>query len=205
MTWRALRPAIVAAAVVCSVAIPTPLMATSAPARPSIATVPAVNDTLRALDRLHSYGYTINTPARAERAIRHWQKVNGLTVDGIVGPETLSSLDMTTGGATATAPAARTTPPPVPAADVDVEGIIREIWPDDLEDRAVAIATRESRLEPTARNACCYGLFQIHWTAHRDWLARIGVTDPIQLLDARTNTTAAYALYQLDGWAPWSL
>jgi hypothetical protein len=165
----------------------------------------SVTNTLRALARLHEFGYTINTPARAERAIRHWQKVNGLTVDGIIGPETLSSLDMTTGGATATAPAARTAPP-VPAADDGMpETIIRDVWPDELEDRAVAIATRESRLVPTARNACCYGLFQIHWTAHRDWLARIGVTDSIQLLDARTNTIAAYALYQLDGWAPWSL
>jgi hypothetical protein len=58
---------------------------------------------------------------------------------------------------------------------------------------------------PTARNACCYGLFQIHWRAHRDWLATIGVTSPIQLLDAATNTRAAFALYSIDGWTPWSL
>lgn len=162
-----------------------------------------VSDALRALDRLHSFGYTISTPARADRAIRHWQRVNGLTVDGIVGPETLASLDMTTGGVTASAPAARMTPP-APAAG-DVEGIIRDVWPDDLGAQAVAIATRESRLVPTARNACCYGLFQIHWGAHRAWLAGLGITSPTELLDARTNATAAYALYQLDGWAPWSL
>ena len=163
----------------------------------------AVSSTLQALARLHEFGYTINTPTRADRAIRHWQRVNGLTVDGIVGPETLASLDMTSGGVTASAPAARMTPP-APAA-VDVEGIIRDVWPDDLEDHALAIATRESRLVPTARNACCYGLFQIHFAAHRAWLAGIGINSPAMLLDARTNATAALALYQLDGWAPWSL
>ncbi|MEP7115250.1 MAG: hypothetical protein ABI862_18450, partial [Ilumatobacteraceae bacterium] len=31
-----------------------------------------IGDTMRALDRLRSYGYTINTPARADKAIRHW-------------------------------------------------------------------------------------------------------------------------------------
>jgi peptidoglycan hydrolase-like protein with peptidoglycan-binding domain len=185
----------------------------AAPARASFPVSPAamrvakpeVDDTLRALARLHEFGYTISTPARADRAIRHWQRVNGLTVDGIVGPETLASLDMTV-SATASAPAARTTPPPAPAADAGMpETIIRDVWPDELEDQALAIATRESRLVPSARNACCYGLFQIHWGAHRDWLAGLGITSPAELLEARTNATAAYALYQLDGWAPWSL
>ncbi len=49
-----------------------------------------------------------------------------------------------------------------------------------------------------------YGLFQIHWNAHRSWLDDIGVTSAAQLLDAGTNTRAAYALYQRSGgWGPW--
>jgi hypothetical protein len=167
---------------------------------------PAVQSALTALDRLHQYGYQWTTDAGAARAVRHWQRVNGLTVDGIVGPETMASLDLSLGGpsqgaATATQPADRR----LPVAAVDPEAIIRELWPDDSEDRAVQIAMRESRLQPDARNACCYGLFQIHYTAHRSWLAAMGVTSPAALLDARTNVTAALALYEAAGWGPWSL
>jgi len=46
-------------------------------------------------------------------------------------------------------------------------------------------------------------LFQIHWKAHRAWLAQFGVTSPAQLLDARTNATVAYQLYLVDHWHPW--
>ena len=65
----------------------------------------------------------------------------------------------------------------------EVEAIIREIWPDDLENEAVRIATRENHLQPTAQNFCCYGLFQIYWNVHKRWLAAIGVTSAEQLLD----------------------
>jgi peptidoglycan hydrolase-like protein with peptidoglycan-binding domain len=205
------------ATAVVTIAVPPATTAVNAQTRPATirhtqgATTRQVDvtDTLRALDRLHAFGYTINTPARAERAIRHWQRANGLTVDGIVGPEVLASLGLGRLPPTASVPAVRLDPPPAPAADAGmpetIEQIIRDVWPDDLEDHALAIANRESRLVPTARNACCYGLFQIHWRAHRDWLATIGVTSPIQLLDAATNARAAFALFQLDGWAPWAL
>lgn len=153
--------------------------------------------------QLRSYGYTVTVDGQygpqTQRAVRHWQKSNGLTVDGVAGPQTLASLTLVTAGA----PAVRVDPPTPPPTTP--EEIIRDIWPDDSEDRAVAIATRESRLVPTARNACCYGLFQIHYAAHRSWLAAYGVTSPAQLLDARTNATVALALFQAAGWGPWSL
>lgn len=204
---RALRRTTTLAVAAVSVAVLVPTTAAvSAPARSSSsATVADVGDTLRVLDRLHRYGYVIDSPQRADRAIRHWQRANGLTVDGVAGPETLDSLDLmptALASATATATAERKSPPS-PAADP--EQIIRAAWPDELEDRAVAIAFRESRLVPTARNACCLGLFQIHWAAHRAWLAGIGITAAGELLDAATNAAAAYALYQLDGWQPWTL
>jgi hypothetical protein len=160
-----------------------------------------VQQALSALDKLAQYGYVVNTPARADRAIRHWQRANGLVVDGIVGAQTLGSLDLP---ATATVPAVRVSPPAAPAAQ-SVDDMIRAAWPDDSEGEAVRIATRESRLQPDARNACCYGLFQIYFTVHRGWLAELGVTSAGQLLDAETNIAAALALFQRSGWQPWTL
>ena len=87
-----------------------------------------------------------------------------------------------------------------------VEAIIREIWPDELEDEAVRIATRESNLLPTAQNYCCTGLFQIYFNVHKSWLAKIGVTSATQLKDPRVNAFAALVLYNRSGgWAPWRL
>ena len=106
-----------------------------------------------------------------------------------------------------TAPAPTTTEviPPAPSSS-DAEAIIRAVWPDDLEDRAVEIATRESKLQANAHNWCCIGLFQLHWNAHKSWLAHIGVTSRAQLYDAETNARAALALYERSGgWAPWDL
>ena len=81
--------------------------------------------------------------------------------------------------------------PPAPASPTTpggVEALIREIWPDDLEERALTIARRESGLRPDAYNGwCCYGVFQIYFNANRSFLARYGVTSADQLLDARTN------------------
>ena len=58
------------------------------------------------------------------------------------------------------------------------EAIIRDVWPDGLEDRAVLIAQRESSLQPDAYNGwCCYGLFQIYFDANRSFLASLGVTN----------------------------
>ncbi len=85
------------------------------------------------------------------------------------------------------------------------EQIIRDVWPDDLEDRAIEIAARESNLVVTAKNSCCYGLFQLNWNPHKAWLAGLGVTSPDQLFDATTNAYAAYALYlRSGGWGPWT-
>lgn len=181
---------------------------------PTVVTVPTkpdalqVSNSLRALAKLQSFGYSIDTPARAAKAIRHWQKVNGLVVDGIVGPQTLASLDLS---AQATVPAVRLNPPapaPEPAVGNDpssTEQIIREVWPDDLEDWAVRIAKRESgpNLKVDAANACCYGIFQVYFLVHRAWLADYGVNQPSDLFDPRVNATVALALYQQVGCRPW--
>ncbi len=87
----------------------------------------------------------------------------------------------------------------------EAEAIIRSVWPDSLEDRAVLIARRESNLQPDVRNYCCFGLFQIYFDVHKSWLADLGVTSAEQLYDPLVNARAAYTLYQRSGgWGPWS-
>lgn len=108
--------------------------------------------------------------------------------------------------ATTRAPA--TTAAPAPPARTysrdEVISIIRFVWPDDLEDKALAIAERESNFVPTANNYCCYGLFQIYWSVHQRWLWNMGVSSASQLYDPATNAAAAFALYQRSGgWGPW--
>ena len=107
---------------------------------------------------------------------------------------------------TTTPPAPTTTVPARPAAAPAAEAvaIIRSVWPDDLEERAIEIAWRESNHRSNVNNWCCYGLFQIHWEAHRSWLSSIGVTSAWQLYDPKLNTVAAYTLYQrAGGFGPW--
>ncbi len=101
-----------------------------------------------------------------------------------------------------------TTAPFVPArtyTKAEVAQIIRDVWPDELEDEAIRIATRESNLLPTAKNFCCYGLFQVYYNVHQRWLGQMGITNATQLLDPRTNAQAGLALWNRSGsWAPWN-
>ncbi len=90
----------------------------------------------------------------------------------------------------------------------EVIAIIREIWPDEHEETALFLAQRESNMIPNViggTNNCCIGLFQMYYTVHKAWLVDIGVTEPSQLFDARTNTLAAFTLFKRNGksWKPW--
>ncbi|MFT6761666.1 MAG: hypothetical protein ACJAXA_000309 [Candidatus Aldehydirespiratoraceae bacterium] len=122
-------------------------------------------------------------------------------------PPTATTSPATTAPATtATTTPANTTVSNTSATPDEVKQIIRDVWPDELEERALEIAFRESRYVPTAKNFCCYGIFQIYWTVHDVWLVDIGITDDQQLYDPATNARAAYALYQrAGGWGPWAL
>lgn len=87
-----------------------------------------------------------------------------------------------------------------------VVAMIREVWPAELQERAIAIAHRESRYRADAYNGwCCYGVFQIYWSVHRSWMSGHGVTSASQLFDARTNIEMAYRIYErAGGWGPWT-
>jgi hypothetical protein len=107
-----------------------------------------------------------------------------------------------------TAPAPKPTPapspPPVQYSAKQVEALIRKAFPDDQEDKALAVAWRESRHDPRAYNGwCCYGLFQIYFEANASFLATLGITSAEQLLDPVVNTSAALAMFQRSGWGPW--
>jgi LysM repeat protein len=111
----------------------------------------------------------------------------------------------TTTAPKATTPPVKETPPAKVYSKAEVAQIIRDVWPDDLEDEAIRIATRESNLVPSVKNYCCYGLFQIYYNVHKGWLAQIGVSSGSQLWDPRTNALAAFVLYQRsNSFAPWN-
>jgi hypothetical protein len=82
--------------------------------------------------------------------------------------------------------------------------IIREVFPDKLQARALAIAKRESNLNPAAYSWCCIGLFQLNWNPHKKWLNAMGIGSPQELLDPYVNVRAALQLYKRsNGWGPW--
>jgi hypothetical protein len=121
----------------------------------------------------------------------------------------------TTEAPTSTAPATTeppatteepTTVPPAPPPTAEIEQIIRDVWPDDLEEQALRVAWRESGYDPRAQNFCCSGLFQIYYDVHAGWLAEFGINSAADLYDPHANATAAYALYQRSGgWEPWRM
>lgn len=85
-----------------------------------------------------------------------------------------------------------------------VAQIIRDVWPDHLENDAMFVAQRESKFNPGSRSACCIGVFQINWSAHKKWLANQGITDPAQLFDPVTNARMALITWERSGsWKPW--
>ena len=90
---------------------------------------------------------------------------------------------------------------------IQILEIIRDIWPDHLEDKAITIARRESKLQPSAiggSGKCCYGLFQINYYWHRSWLTKIGILRATELLEPRANAVAALEIYRRNnGWEPW--
>ena len=100
----------------------------------------------------------------------------------------------------------RVAPPTKTFTRAEVIQFIRDAWPDELEDRALAIAQRESKMRPgtVSGSGCCYGLFQIYYQVHKAWLVNVGVKSARDLFDPKLNATAAFRMYQRNnGWGPW--
>lgn len=170
----------------------------------------AADRTTEVQSKLAGYGYTVAVDGwygpQTTRAVTSWQRSNGLVPDGIAGPITQASLGI--GEVSEQADRGTVTPidPPPPPPTRSVEQIIRDVWPDELEGRALQIAYRESRYQPdvTSPTGCCHGVFQLH-EIHLSWMAQFGVTSVAQLFDAETNVRMALKLYERDGWKPWAL
>lgn len=109
----------------------------------------------------------------------------------------------TTQAPTTTAPST-TVAPVASLSRTQVQELIRETWPEEEVETALAIARRESNFIATADNgSCCVGVFQIYWTVHRGWLDDFGITQRSDLFDARKNIAAAHHMWQQSGWGPW--
>jgi hypothetical protein len=91
---------------------------------------------------------------------------------------------------------AQVAPPAQKFTRSEVIQIIRDAWPDELEERALSIAQRESNLQPGAISGsrCCYGLFQIYYRWHKNWLPNVGVNSAQELLNPILNVSTQQRL-----------
>ena len=144
---------------------------------------------------------------KANTTISQMTSVNGMTTKSVllIGQKICLPKGTSVRSAPATAPApAPQYQAPRTYSRSEVEQIIRDEWPDSLEENALFVAKRESNFNPSVRNWCCVGLFQMYWNVHKSWMKNYGVTNLNQLYDPRTNAKLAYAMYQRsNSWGPW--
>jgi len=192
-------------------------------------TDPHVQITMRALDKLHRMGYTWTTNAGADRAIRHWQKVNGLVVDGIVGTQTGESLGITLGDPVVPANVSskprrgNPTPPPVdPATNEDTPAtpplpVIPATDPatttrgaDQWHDLAMAVGWTENEWPVLSciinrESNGLPGVKNKHSSATGLLQILASYYKGVDLRDPQTNLTIGLQLFQSRGWQPWTL
>lgn len=144
-----------------------------------------------------------------------YQRANGLTVDGIAGPETQGHLGLATATETAVRRgnyepfigSAGTPTPPPPQKSTWTRcpqwEELAEFF--GLPDQFDYIMWRESRCRPdvTSSTGCCRGLLQIHRIHLPNPLC--GAYTPSDLFQPAANLCVASGLYQRAGMQPWAL
>lgn len=137
---------------------------------------------------LSSHGYALEVDGdygpQTQRAVRHWQRVNQLVVDGIPGPVTMQSLrNSIDAPATAQNGAKRLNPPPSQFAPDGLDACAEMVWymdqaglPERFGDsgrhsnwvRSDGFGWRESKCNNNAlsRTGCCGGYWQNYLSSH---------------------------------------
>jgi peptidoglycan hydrolase-like protein with peptidoglycan-binding domain len=178
---------------------------------------------------LKGYGYTVVVDgtfgAQTEKAVRSWQKSNGLLVDGIVGPATLASLRAAKrlNNATQVTP---TLPPPMttglnglPFAPAGLSNCAEMSFyrqQAGLPEKFDALGWRESncRNEDGVHTSCCWGYWQLHQNHVRSgyakrWREECQI-DSYQdfnsdnAIDKQRQACGAFVLYDMSGYSPWA-
>lgn len=169
---------------------------------------------------LKSYGYTVHVDGeygpQTEKAVRAWQKSNGLQVDGIAGSATLSSLlsarrvmnaQQVTGGLNGLPFA----PPGLSNCD---EMHFYRVQA-GLPDRFDSLGWRESncRNEDGVHTSCCWGYWQLHQQHVRSgyatrWREQCGITsfndfNSDSPIEKQRQACGAFVLYDMSGYTPW--
>lgn len=181
---------------------------------------------------LSSHGYSLsvdgNYGPQTQRAVRLWQKSNGLYVDGIPGPVTLQSLRSSiTGPANASQVAQRLNPPePVginglPFAPPGLDACGEMVWymqQAGLPGRFEQLGWRESNClnTVTSRTGCCFGYWQNYLSSHlskaSQYRERIinecGVTGRTDILgdsplQKQKQACVTRVVFDISGYSPW--
>lgn len=136
-----------------------------------------------------------------------------------VAPRTVPEVSIWRSETTTTTTSTTTAPkPPEPVQTVRIIGGIDKArypqwwptaldagWPTELLPTLDLVIHKESRGLADVVGAGSWGLTQIQWSAHKDWIGG----EREQLLDPTFNLTVAWTLYQLAeemygcGWQPW--
>lgn len=169
-------------------------------------------------EHLKGFGYSIDVDGiygkQTLKAVKHWQRVNGLKEDGIVGPVTSSSLGIR-------GDAIQLTDPPSPPQNLS--GCDEMRWYREragLPEIFDSIGYRESRCDNAAKPtlaaaACCRGWWAIHKTnirapGYSAGAAACGIkteADYYGNSKEQKEASACFAkvLYDVSGLTPWAV
>jgi hypothetical protein len=175
-------------------------------------------DVIEVQYQLRALGYSLSVDgtfgAQTDRAVRSWQRSNGLIVDGIVGPATSASL----------AKAVRVSPPPSQPTVPEFSSLCEEMsWYRQQAGLPVAfdaIGFRESRCQndapPTNSVAASYrgwwsiGVMHINNRVYGPGAAACGINDQYDYYGTspaqkRASACFTHVLWSISGMQPWRL